>query len=306
MAVSAPGAPGLRSDDTAGQHSGTVCAVLASHNRREQTLACLRALQASRGLPGLGLSAVLLDDGSTDGTADAVQAAFPWVQVIRADGSLYWCRGMHHAFALALRESHSFYLWLNDDTLVLPDALATLLATAQERRGALGHPVIVVGTAADAATGRPSYGGGVRAARWRLTSWQTVPPADRPQRVEVMDGNLVLVPAETAELVGNVDAAYEHAMGDYDYALRAGRLGVQVWLAPGVLAHCAPNPQAGSFHDARLTTAARWRALLGRKGLPWRSWLHFTRRHTGPWWPLFFAWPYLRVLLGRPARAAQR
>jgi GT2 family glycosyltransferase len=303
MALSARGAG---DDDLAGRHTGTVCALLASHNRREQTLACLQALQASRGLRGLGLSAVLVDDGSTDGTADAVLAAFPWVQVIRADGSLYWCRAMHRAFAHALRESHAHYLWLNDDTVVSPDALVTLLATARERRGALGHPVIVAGSTADQASGRPSYGGGVRAVRWRLTSWQPLPPADRPQRVEVMDGNLVLIPAETAERVGNLDPVFEHAMGDYDYALRAQRQGVQVWLAPGVLAHCAPNPQAGSFHDPQLPTGRRWRALVDRKGLPWRSWLHFTRRHTGPWWPLYFVWPYLRVLLGRPARAAQK
>jgi hypothetical protein len=35
--------------------------------------------------------------------------------------------------------------------------------------------------------------------------------------------------------------------------------------------------------------------MMHRKGLPWRSWLHFTRRHMGWNWPLYFAWPYAKL-----------
>lgn len=265
-------------------HGGTICALLVTRDRRAAALQCLRALQRSRGLPGLGLSAVLLDDGSSDGTADAVLAEFPWVQVIRADGSLGGCRAMHHAFAQALRESHSHYLWLGDDTVVQPDALAVLVATARERRGALGHPVIVAGASSDAADGRPSHGGRRRAGRrWRM-AWQLLPPTDRPQRIDVMDGHLVLIPAETAELVGNVDAAFEPGLAACDYALRAQLLGVQVWLAPGVLAHAAADPHEGPPRGP----APGGRAPRLARRLPWREWLRFTRRHAGPWWPLSF------------------
>jgi hypothetical protein len=38
--------------------------------------------------------------------------------------------------------------------------------------------------------------------------------------------------------------------------------------------------------------------MLGRKGLPWRSWWVLTRRHAGPFWPVFFLWPYVRVVVG--------
>ena len=37
--------------------------------------------------------------------------------------------------------------------------------------------------------------------------------------------------------------------------------------------------------------------IRSRKGLPFRSWLHFTRRHGGLLWPLFFAWPYAKLPL---------
>jgi GT2 family glycosyltransferase len=278
---------------------------MCSFNRRDTTLACLQRLQASAGLAGLRLTAQLVDDGSQDGTAEAVQQQFRWVRVQRADGSLFWARAMHRAFAQALRESHAHYLWLNDDTLLEPDALARLMASAQACRQAAGGPVIVVGSCVDA-QGVPSYGGQQRGRGWRRSRFTLVPPVLQAQAVSTMDGNIVLISAEAAERVGNLDPAFEHAMADYDYGLRAAQAGVQVWLAPGVHGHCSTNASAGSFHDQRLTLQQRWQNLLSRKGLPWRSWRRFTRRHMGLAWPLYFVWPYLRVLLGRAAHGHRR
>ena len=42
-----------------------------------------------------------MDDGSTDGTADAVRHAFDSVTVIRGDGSLYWAAAMARAERVA-------------------------------------------------------------------------------------------------------------------------------------------------------------------------------------------------------------
>lgn len=285
-----------------------LCAVLACHNRRGLTLACLRALllshEAAGGLAACTLSAVLVDDGSSDGTANAVREAFPWVTVIEADGSLYWCRAMHRALAHPLARAADFQLWLNDDTVLHPEALARLLRQeAALRAGAPDQPLIVVGCVGQG--DQPSYGGRCAVSRWRRTHWPLVAPAAVAQAIHTMDGNLVLVNAAAARRVGNLDAAFEHAMGDHDYALRARALGVGVWLAPGVLGECATNPVRGTFNDPLLPLPARWRAMLAPKGLPWRSWWRFTRRHAGWAWPLYFAWPYVRVLLGWSPRGAQ-
>jgi GT2 family glycosyltransferase len=287
---------------SATSHRSSLCVFSTCHNRCAKTLECLRALEASVGLEAISLSVILVDDGSTDGTAQAVTAEFPRVRVIAADGSLFWCRGMHRAFAEALREGHDYYLWLNDDTLLQPDAIARLVACEHERRTACGRPVIVTGSTVDGRTGEPTYGGEARFSRWRRTAWRLVPPAETPRRVETMDGNLVLISAAAADRVGNLDPAFEHAMADFDYGLRANAAGVEIWLAPQVHATCSANPVQGTFQDASLNLRARWRHFLSRKALPWRSWLRFTRRHAGLFWPLFFTWPYVRVVLGRPAR----
>ena len=276
-----------------------VCALLTCFNRREQTIACLRALAASTGLEGVAVHAVLVDDGCTDGTAHAVAADFPWVRVVRVDpteGALFWCRGMHRAFAVALEAGYDHYLWLNDDTLLAPDALARLLASARQLRPRVGTPVIVVGSTLDAATGAVTYGGERRPSRWRPLRIERLQPLAVAQRCESMNGNIVLIAAEVARRVGNIDAVFEHSMGDTDYALRARRCGVQVWLAAGTHGTCSDNCPAGTWCDPSQPLRARWRDMMTRKGLPWRSWLVLTRRHAGPLWPIHFASPYVKVL----------
>jgi GT2 family glycosyltransferase len=282
----------------------SLCALLTCFNRRDKTLACLHALGTSTGVEGLRLRAVLVDDASTDGSAAAVRAGFPWVQVIDGAGDLYWCRGMHAAFAHALTDGHALYLWLNDDTLLDPDALARLLAChdrlaqAASPADPAAAPIVLVGTTRDPDAGTPTYGGERRRPGLNPLSFELVVPAAHAQPIHTFNGNLVLVNAAAARRLGNLDPLYEHAMGDTDYGLRAGRAGVPVWLAEGTHGRCAHNPVQGTFRDRSLPLARRWRLMRSRKGLPMRSWWHFTRRHAGLWWPLLFAWPYLRLVAG--------
>jgi GT2 family glycosyltransferase len=284
-----------------------LCALLTTFNRREMTLSCLRALEASASTSGVDLAAIVVDDASTDGTAAAIGVAFPWAQVIAGSGDLFWCRGMHRAFEEALRVGYSHYLWLNDDTLLVPDAIARLLACRSALADTRDAPVIVVGTTVDPETGEPTYGGQRVASRWRPLHVPRLPPADQPRRCESMTGNIALVSAAVASRVGNLDPAFEHAMGDTDYALRAAAAGVEIWVAPGVLGTCPDNDVGGTYRDPSLPLGERWQKMLGRKGLPWRSWLRLARRHGGLLWPLAFAWPYIKVVVGAiSARAASR
>lgn len=284
----------------------SVCVLLTCFNRRDTTLECLRALGASQGLDAVDLHAVLVDDGSNDGTAQAVRAEFPWVAVVTSDANLFWCRGMHLAFETALHTGFDHYLWLNDDTVLWPDALARLLACEAQLRRRTDRPVIVVGSTADPVSGACTYGGERRPWRLRPFSVERVVPGSDPQPCDTLTGNVVLIPARAAQRVGNLDPKFEHAMGDTDYGLRARRCGVELWVAPHMHGHCADNATGGTFLDTTLPLATRWKRMLHRKGLPWRSWLLFTRRHTGVMWPLYFLWPYAKLVAVSGLAASRR
>lgn len=270
--------------------------LLTTFNRRDKTLACLAALETAARTAGLLPTVYLVDDGSTDGTPEAVQHHHPQVRLI-AGGDLFWCRGMHRAMSAALAMDHDAYLWLNDDTNLHPQALATLMQCLRERQHRHGAGQIVVGSTVDPVLQRLSYGGERQAAWWKPLTLRLVPPTHEVQAIDSMNGNIVLIDAAAAARVGNLDPQFAHAMGDTDYGLRAKRLGVGLWLAPGLHGECCVNPQHGTFHDRSLRLRQRWQLMLSRKGLPWRSWLQLTRKHTGLAWPVFFVWPYVRLVL---------
>jgi GT2 family glycosyltransferase len=273
-----------------------VIAVLTSHNRRELTVRCLERLGDAGALADVELSAVLVDDGSTDGTASAVSSKFPWVAVERGDGSLFWNRGMHRAIASIADERFDYLLWVNDDTDLLVDALQRLLAVSAELEIRERRPVIVVGATSDPDTGNLTYGGMVERAGWRHLLLEHVHSGTSALQCDTMNGNVVLFPAPVFRDVGNLDPAFEHSMGDIDYGLRTKRRGHPIYVAPGFMGQCRKNPWKGTEKDPSLPLSVRWRKMLHRKALPPRSWLQLTRRHCGILWPLYFAWPYAKLL----------
>ena len=63
---------------------------------------------------------ILVDDGSTDGTADMVLSLMPKTTVIKGDGNLWWGGALHKAY-LWVKEnlaesSEDFVMFANDDT----------------------------------------------------------------------------------------------------------------------------------------------------------------------------------------------
>jgi len=269
-----------------------IAVLMACHNRREQTFTCLRNLLTQDLPPDTRLDLFLTDDGSTDGTTDAVLSIWPDATIVRGDGSLYWAASMALAERAATRSDPDFLLWINDDTDLKPDAIRSLMRTSAR------HPeAIVVGAVADPDTGDPTYGGRVRVdahpQRLRL-----LPRSDEVQRADTFNGNVVLIPRSARHRVGPLDGLFPHSYADDDYGLRATRAAVQILQAPGVVGLCPRNPPAPPLSGGPWR---RWRALQEPKAMPWRSQVRYLRRH-GDWrWPVrVVAGQVRRVVRGRP------
>ena len=281
----------------------TVAVLVACHNRRAKTLACLTSLQAQTAR--VRLAPIVFDDGSQDGTADAVQALMPETTLIAGNGHAYWAGGMRQAFDHALAGDPDFVLWLNDDVVLAPDALARLIAT-HDGLVAEGQVLTLVGGAlADPRSRRTSYHGVIRTSRWHpLRFGRCEPDAAAPRRCDTLHGNVVLVPRATARAVGSIGAAYRHTLGDLDYGLRVARAGGWVGLAPGHLGWCSLNEGGVRWFNADLALRARWRLVGTPLGFPLRPWLAFVRAHGGPLWPLLLPLPYWRLLVPKRIAAA--
>ena len=274
-----------------------VAAILACHNRKTLTLACLDALYSQELTQLADIQTYLLDDGSTDGTAEAVQSRFNNVNVIKADGSLFWNEGMRTAFQAALDAGADYYLWLNDDTTLYENALELLIKTHHTLSSNGTSDAIIIGSVQDPNTKKLTYGGMIKNSNWHPFHFQLIPPTDTPQQCYVMHGNCVLIPDEVAKKVGNMDSGYSHAIGDIDYAFKARKHGASIWSAPGYAGTCSTNPTEGSWLDTSLSLKQRWKHMKSPKGLPPSDWLLFSRKHAGFFWPVFGFLPYVKLFI---------
>ena len=69
-----------------------VALVTPVHNRKELTLLCLKSLSRINS-KGLEVRTYIVDDGSTDGTADAIREEYPDVDVVPGNGDLWFTEG---------------------------------------------------------------------------------------------------------------------------------------------------------------------------------------------------------------------
>lgn len=243
-----------------------IAALLTCHNRRELTLSCLRSLYEI----APSVEVFLTDDGSTDGTAEAVRQAFPQVRVIAGDGQLYWNRGMRRAWSESLKVGYDYYLWLNDDQVLYSSLLDELLACSR-----MQGDCIVSGLVEDTSHSQIIYGGYDR-------QKQMVQPSTLPQPIFLLNGNVVLVPHAVVQRIGILDSHFIHDLGDLDYGLTAQEHGVAVVSTRKPVAMGSLNsPCRIRLWGSSLIP--RFRHLATPLGSPIGQNFYYRRKHFGVW-----------------------
>ncbi|GGD76671.1 glycosyltransferase family 2 protein [Lacimicrobium alkaliphilum] len=271
--------------------------LICCYNRKPTTLNCLHQLYQQRLPEDWQLDVHVLDDGSADGTYEAVAQQFPQVRLYRGTGSMYWNGAMRFLWQRVLPCRYDGYLWLNDDVALFPDALLRLLCCyleqpEQHNIGAL------VGTVVEPGTDIPSYGGRCSESRWHpLAFGPLLHPADYPRPCDFINGNLCFIPQHVVNEAGITDERYTHALGDFDYGLRLKKTGFALLVAPGLFGECRSNSKTGSVFDRSLPLSRR-RKMLDNPAcfVPVSQWLYFVRRHGGLVWPLLWFKGLLRKL----------
>ena len=95
--------------------------IIVSYNTREMLRACLLSLRESQ---GVALEIIVVDNASSDGSADMVERDFPEVILLPQTLNTWYCGGNNIGID---RASADYALLLNPDTEVAPDALVKLL-----------------------------------------------------------------------------------------------------------------------------------------------------------------------------------
>lgn len=259
-----------------------VAILITCHNRKNKTLACLNALKISIENSDLKMDFIvyLVDDGSTDGTAEAVSSRFSDVVIISGNGNLFWTGGMRLAWKEAKSGNPDYYLLLNDDTYLFADSINKIIKTSINFSIKYHEYAILVGSTIDAIKGKVTYGGRKLISQNKPKSL-LISNNKELAECDLGNANIMLVPNEIIKKIGFLSDKYTHSIADYDYTLRAKKNGFHVFAHPGILGSCEYDHSANWLHHGS-KLSERLNYLKSIKGLAYGQYLQFIKEHF-PW-----------------------
>jgi GT2 family glycosyltransferase len=281
----------MASHQTSTSANPSVYAVVPAYNRCEKTLRFLRSFSK---VLYTRRRAVIVDDGSTDGTSCSIELNYPDAIVLHGDGDLWWSGGTNMGVTRALEDGADYILTINDDAVMEPDFLTQMVAIARR------NPKFIVGCRMQCQD-RPgeiwSIGSelALRAGTlFRLNfagqRWETIKDKlPNPYPVQTLAGNGVLIPRAVFEQVGLYDAGHMpqyHA--DSDLVMRAREHGFQpvVALDSVLYNHILEKPLVDNRIDLILSKKSDryWRAIWAtlRRHAPWGRRTYLMLRQYSP------------------------
>jgi GT2 family glycosyltransferase len=238
-----------------------VSVIVLNYNGRPWLTGCLDALAAQTGAPPFEV--ILVDNASTDGSAEFVTARYPSVAVLRNATNAGFAAGNA---AGAKRAAGRWLVFLNNDTVAASNWLARLHAPAVRGSYALVTSKVVF---MDAPETLDSAGDGYLRAGGAFKRGHGVPAADYPLSQEVFGacGAAFLISRSVYEAVGGFDEAFFMVYEDVDLSYRARLAGSRCWYAADAVVR-----HAGS---ATLGVASPDAVFYGQRNLEW-TWIKNT------------------------------
>ncbi|HYH46031.1 MAG TPA: glycosyltransferase family 2 protein [Thermoanaerobaculia bacterium] len=218
-----------------------VTVALLSWNGRHHLETCLSALAVQKD-PGVEWEIVVLDNGSTDGTADWMRKAWPNVRLIASPVNLGFCAG-NNRLAAEASDADALAL-LNNDTRPEPGWLAALVDAL---RSAPADVAAVSGKIVDWEGKRLDFGRGVMTFDGHAFQLDFRRPLDRarvPKAGEELlfpcGGNLLIRRSSFLE-AGGFDESYFAYLEDVDLGWRLWSGGERVLFAPDAVVRHRSN-----------------------------------------------------------------
>lgn len=217
---------------------GCVSIVVPTHDTRDLTLACLTTLDDQSGVAEV----IVVDDASSDDTAEAIAKSFQSVRVLRQAHRVGFTVGVNRGLAAS---SSEILVILNSDTRMLPGSLQAVVSRLA------GDPNVgVAGALLEYPNGKPQWSGGrepdllwlfamasgLPALLSRVPGWRRAPSvtgaAAGIRQVDWVTGAALAMRREVWAQVGPLDESFRLYCQDLDLCLRARDAGWKVEILP--------------------------------------------------------------------------
>lgn len=215
--------------------------LMVNWNTREMTLECLRSIYAQA--EQVPFEVIMVDNGSHDGSAEAIAREFPQVRLIAEDANHGFAKATNMAADVARGR---YFLLLNTDTVVLDHAIDRLVRFAREEPAARiwgGRTLFADGSLNPTSCWDRitpwsvlSYALGLSAAgkHNRLLNPEGIGgwARDSRRRVDIVTGCLFLIEADFWRALGGFDQAFFMYGEEADLCARARAQGATPMITP--------------------------------------------------------------------------
>lgn len=214
--------------------------IIPVHNRRDITLQCLENLEFVD-KTGFDAHIIVVDDGSTDGTSEAIGNKFPEVEIIKGDGSLWFAGAVNRGIGAALAHQPDFVLIITDDTRQEAKFLQYLIESARRYPRSVVGPLLLLWDEPEKVFQvSPQWNmwvGGWK--HWQNQTLSTIPHTT--WEVELIVGNCMLLPVEAIRENGLMNEKRFPHFGDAEYTPRMRRNGWKLLIEPRAKIFNMPN-----------------------------------------------------------------
>jgi GT2 family glycosyltransferase len=211
--------------------------IVLNWNTCQMLAECLSSVEAT--VENLAVEAIVVDNGSTDGSQAMLCQRFPDVRLIQNHENVGFARANNQAFAHC---QGRYVLLLNSDAVATPGAFQSLmtLADAEPRAGIVGAQLLNPDGSFQAShTFFPTLcqeflilTGLGRLLRGHWYPSRGPEEEQGPQVVDYVEGACMLVRRQAVEEVGGLDEGYFMYAEEVDWCYAMREKGWQVWYQP--------------------------------------------------------------------------
>lgn len=224
----------------------------------------IRTVQMVAGWRQIQAAVWVVDNASTDGSADAVAAACPSVRLIRNPANLGYAEGNNCGLRQALKAGSAPILLLNNDAHVSEESINVLY------NGLMSAPRLGIAGPLLFDAGQPErlLAAGGRNIAWYINTHRTTVGTGPVQVVDYVPGTVLLARAEVFRQVGLLDADYFFTGEIPDLCRRAAQAGYDTAVFTQARAYHAVGLAAGLRQTLYPYYIVRNRFLFIRKFYP--------------------------------------
>jgi len=208
-----------------------------------------------------------VDNGSSDGSWDAIAEQFPAVEQIRVEVNQGVAHGLNAGVRELLTRDYDYLLILNNDIEAAPTLLAELVSVAESDPtiGCVGPKIFYYWNRE-----RLWSAGGILRFRESVTKERGMGEVDRGQyetteEVDYINGCAILIPTRVMREVGLYDPTFHLACEDADWCMRMKKLGYKSYYAPKAILWHMVSMSTGVYKPGRTFQTGRSTALFFRR-----------------------------------------